>query len=577
MNISKATKKNWERLNVNNTDEKLQKRANKFNSKKIVVPKEYQGDKRNAKRIISFVEEVKDKYEIKDLIYSFALSFLLHYDLIELSDNKIYTNNEFLLQILNDFNGIQQNEIIRFDLREYDFDILGFIYQILLIEGEKSKNGVYYTPEKITSLMLQDIKLQKNEKLLDPACGTGSFLLNVQTSYPENLYGFDIDSNAVFISKINLISKHRNKRFSPNIRTLNFLELEDDELNKLPTFDYIITNPPWGNKVDIKNEELKKKILSREFFSYFLIQSSKIFNGKGQCIFLLPESFLKVNAHSQIRLFLLENFSIDEIHELGKQFTSVLSNVIIIKFSRSNNNEVRIYNNHSNFKISKNVALNNEGYRLNLFNESDKKVIDKLDSKKMFDLSESKWGLGIVTGNNKLHIKNHKMTGMEKIYTGKEISKFKLKESNKYILYKRDLFQQVAKDSIYRADEKLVYKFISKKLQFAFDDQQRLFLNSANILIPKIPFMNVKTVLGFLNSDVFQFYYLKKFGQIKILKSQLKKLPFPVITEKENKEITELVNEIIHDEKDDRKLNEYINNIFDLSTEEAELIRRCVK
>ena len=62
---------------------------------------------------------------------------------------------------------------------------------------------------------------------------------------------------------------------------------------------------------------------------------------------------------------------------------------------------------------------------------------------------------------------------------------------------------------------------------FAYDNKQRLFLNSANILIPKLEGYTIKEVMAFLNSELFEYIYLKKFNEIKILKGNLMELPFP--------------------------------------------------
>ena len=99
--------------------------------------------------------------------------------------------------------------------------------------------------------------------------------------------------------------------------------------------------------------------------------------------------------------------------------------------------------------------------------------------------------------------------------------KNKISDSENYINYTRENFQQVAPENIYRAKEKLVYKFISKKLIFAYDNKQRLFLNSANILIPKLENYTIKDVMTFLNSTLFQYIYTKKFNELKVLKGNL--------------------------------------------------------
>ena len=163
---------------------------------------------------------------------------------------------------------------------------------------------------------------------------------------------------------------------------------------------------------------------------------------------------------------------------------------------------------------------------------------------------------------------------MEKIYTGKEIQPYRLKEVQNYIFYDRANLQQVAKEEIYRAPEKLVYKFISNRLTFAYDDSSSLFLNSANILIPAIPFMGVKTVMAFLNSSLFQFMYSKLFGEVKTLKGNLIELPFPQITEAENDEISALVDDVLNGSTStQRVIDDYIFSIYGLSNEQKKYVR----
>lgn len=151
---------------------------------------------------------------------------------------------------------------------------------------------------------------------------------------------------------------------------------------------------------------------------------------------------------------------------------------------------------------------------------------------------------------------------MEKIYTGKEIQPYTLKPAKNYILYDRAKLQQVAREEIYRASEKLAYKFISKKLVFSYDNSGGLFLNSANILIPSIPGMSVKSVLAFLNSSLFQFMYLKLFGEVKILKGNLMELPFPRISNADNDRLIALVDKVL--EGDFSKMEEIEQVIFSI-------------
>ncbi len=88
------------------------------------------------------------------------------------------------------------------------------------------------------------------------------------------------------------------------------------------------------------------------------------------------------------------------------------------------------------------------------------------------------------------------------------------------------LYQQVAPLQLYEAREKLIYKFISSRLCFFYDDQQRFVLNSANILIPDKTFPVSTKVLGeFLSSDFMNWVFSNIFNTHKILRGDLESLP----------------------------------------------------
>ncbi len=135
------------------------------------------------------------------------------------------------------------------------------------------------------------------------------------------------------------------------------------------------------------------------------------------------------------------------------------------------------------------------------------------------------WALGIVTGNNAEFLTDHQDTAHEPILTGKELRRFVADAPKKFIHFRPGIFQQVAPISKYRAPEKLLYKFISDELIFAYDNQQMLSLNSANVLIPSLPGYSIKAAFGFLNSSLFQLIFQKKVGALKLLRGDIENCP----------------------------------------------------
>ena len=91
--------------------------------------------------------------------------------------------------------------------------------------------------------------------------------------------------------------------------------------------------------------------------------------------------------------------------------------------------------------------------------------------------------------------------------------------------------------------------------------------------------MSVKTVMAFLNSDLYSFLYRKLFGEIKILKGNLLELPFPAISDEINAEIEQIIDQIIIFKDDSLicKLQKIIYDIFQLTEDEVEYISLQIK
>ena len=215
-------------------------------------------------------------------------------------------------------------------------------------------------------------------------------------------------------------------------------------------------------------------------------------------------------------------------------------------------------------RIDKHIIGEETEIELNASDEQE--ILAQIEARGNDNLSNSIWALGVVTGDNKNKLKKEQEKGYEAIYTGKDIGKYCLKSPSNYILYDRAQLQQCAKDEYYRCPEKLVYKFISKSLCFAYDNSLSLFLNSANILIPCIQGMSIKTVLAFLNSELFSYYYSKKFSDIKILKGNLMTLPFPKVSCQQDADISGLVNRVLEGESHlSDTINDYIYSLYGFS------------
>ena len=80
--------------------------------------------------------------------------------------------------------------------------------------------------------------------------------------------------------------------------------------------------------------------------------------------------------------------------------------------------------------------------------------------------------------------------------------------------------------NLYQAKEKIIYKFISSRLQFYHDKEQRLILNSANLLIPHANFpISMMNICLLFNSNFMNWLFNKIFNTHKVLRGDIECLP----------------------------------------------------
>ena len=565
LSISKATAYNWKKLK-SDSEHKLTKRANKTKSAKRIVANSYVNND-DANKLLSIVLKLNNPVEY--IMYSLVISLLTNKGII----HKAHVRN-----FLNTYHDM---ELVDISVPEYIWDskedILGFIYQSLITEGERNITGQYYTSQNVVEYMLGDKILKDDETLLDPCCGSGAFLLKVSTKNPTNLYGFDINPIAVMLASANLLAKYSDFVFTPQIYCIDFLkqDLFVNITQNIPLrFDNIYTNPPWGADKAGDYARNYPHIKSKERASMFIVEALNHLKKTGVLYFLLPTSLLKIKTHSDMREFLLASTTIHQIDLYNNRFDGVYTDFFSIKLSIGRVDEqnycVRNGETQTNIQISK-TEYPSANIVTDKMNTLDESIIHKMESFRHDDLTHSLWALGIVTGDNKNKVKKEVEPGLEPVYTGKQVRPFSLKEVSSYILFAPETFQQCAKTEYFRAPEKLIYRFIAKYPIVAYDDKQCLCLNSANILIPELDGITVKSVAALLNSTLYHYYYTMKFSDIKVLKGNLQALPFPKLTVDQDRELSDLVTTFQlsdYSEEQQRRLDKVVYSIFGITPSE---------
>ena len=102
-------------------------------------------------------------------------------------------------------------------------------------------------------------------------------------------------------------------------------------------------------------------------------------------------------------------------------------------------------------------------------------------------------------------------------------------------------------------------------------------MNSANIVIPKIPDYPIKVIAALLNSSLYQFIFQKKFSSIKVLRSHIEQMPLPLWDNKTFLEIAKMIDEIIENKGDFEELDNCIMEKFTLSSKEKNYIKEFSK
>lgn len=411
---------------------------------------------------------------------------------------------------------------------------LGEDYENSLSDSYKNQEGIYYTPEFIIQDMMKEIKADQNladKTFLDPCCGSGNFILEAVRLgiLPENIYGFDTDPNAVAITRkrlFDLTGYH-----SENIVVADFLEKMAHEKS---VFDYIYTNPPWGKKIP-KTDKIKyAKIFSAgkstNTASLFFFASLASLKNEGKLGFLLPDSFFNISVFEQARKKALD-YRIDRLIDYKRPFKGLMTKaqaILLTNLPVKVTSQVVCEFDGANYtRAQQSFDLTPKSIFNFWINNNEAEVISHLFKLPHITLANNaKWGLGIVTGNNKEFCKSAPSKGLMPVYRGSDITKEGLKKPTVFIPENIELYQQVAPKHLYEAEEKIIYKFISSDLCFYDDDKQKYVLNSANLFVLDADFpIKSKELVKLLNSEFINWLFKAIFASHKILRTDIERLP----------------------------------------------------
>lgn len=505
-----------------------------------------------------------------------------------------------------------------FDFDAYPFqyiegeDTLGLLYLSLLDVQNMKSSGTYYTPSLVVNAMLAELSFGEETasstlNVLDPCCGTGSFLLRLPLSVPpQYIYGCDLDETACAITRINLALKYSLKDAS-SIKLLQHRILCADFLSDtLPFgnvfFDRIIGNPPWGyaysadEKKDLKKRFKCAKTASPESADLFLEKGLQCLSNEGTLSFVLPEAVLYVRKHEPVREYICDKAKLKSLTYLGNAFEGVQCPAVAMQLALKSGWETAFEDAKELHLQGARVRIDRRVFTVNTMRHMHPDNFHLICDDKEFDLLQrikegsdrvylkdnAQFALGIVTGSNASMLFDEPVEGTEPILTGSDILPYRILKPSRFIAFDKDKVQQAAKEELYRAPDKLLYRFVSSGLVFARDKESRLSLNSCNVLIPQLPGYDTAYVLAILNSGVAQFYYKKTWRSIKVLKSYIEAIPIPVCRPATQHKIMRYVAKLtsmdVGKPFDDmiKVLDLTICSLYGLSADDYAMIRRAL-
>lgn len=263
----------------------------------------------------------------------------------EVFTDTIKSNASKLLTVVNHLQSV--------NLSKTDLDTKGVAFERFMEDFFKGKQGQYFTPREVVSFIINLCELDNNSKILDPACGSGGFLLHaldhvrdLANEYYDkgtadhfkfwhdfaanNLFGIEVSERIARVAKMNMIihdDGHTNVICSDALERFNKIQSINQKFQQ-NSFDLILTNPPFG--ATIKKEE--KPYLNDFIFGknnqgkdrktqkteiLFIERCWKFLKeGTGRLAIILPDGILTNTTLKYVREFIEEKFEIEGIFSL---------------------------------------------------------------------------------------------------------------------------------------------------------------------------------------------------------------------------------------------------------------------
>jgi len=299
------------------------------------------------------------------------------FDDIDVNSNKlggtVARRNEQLVKLMN---GIADMKLG--DYKDHTIDAFGDAYEYLMAmyaSNAGKSGGEYYTPQEVSELLTRITLVGKTEvnKVYDPACGSGSLLLNFaqilgRENVRQGFYGQEINITTYNLCRINMFLHDVgfDKFDIGHSDTLTDPIHWDDE-----PFEAIVSNPPYSikwagddNPILINDPRFSPAGVlapkSKADLAFIMHSLSWLATNGTAAIVCFPGVFYRSGAEQKIRKYLIDNNFIDCVIQLPSNLffgTSIATCIMVMKKSKSENSTLFIDASKEFVKVTNNNKL----------------------------------------------------------------------------------------------------------------------------------------------------------------------------------------------------------------------------
>jgi len=260
-------------------------------------------------------------------------------------------------------------------LTSTEVDVKGVAFETFMDNFFKGDYGQFFTPREVIEFAVQMVEPQHDQKVLDPACGSGGFLLHALTFVrnsasvyygddtvdhyrywhdfaTKNLFGFEINEEIARVAKMNMIlhgDGHTNIVRADALQPLDQLAVRNSSIRS-GEFDMILTNPPFGAQITLTEKPYLgsyalasqgSRVRSNQKTEVlFLERIWQLLKPGGVAVAILPDGLLTNSSLQYVRDFVLEKFKLSAVVSLPQTTfshfgTGVKASVVVLKKRKS--------------------------------------------------------------------------------------------------------------------------------------------------------------------------------------------------------------------------------------------------